>query len=286
MARPRRLSHVIVYPAAMSNCFLCESHHATRGVLCELCSHLLLDTESIVPEQVACKPPLAPTDACLIDWLGRAHPLGHTSSIGREGTDILIYAVAVSRRHAAITRSALGWVVQDFDSHNGTTVNDVPVEGYTPIRAGDVVRIANVGFVFALGLPSQKGANLDVQTRPISQEISSGRTGTHIRLLEPTRGGGGLVEVGGQTTQVTLIQFALLRILIQRMRDDQDKPKAVSGFVPSIELLANLPWATKNPVDAHLKQVVRRLRKRLAHTQLSIEGRHGFGYRLGVERPD
>lgn len=77
-------------------------------------------------------------------------------------------------------------------------------------------------------------------------------------------------------------QLQLVEVLTRRMLAEQDRPAPVRGFVRSSELLGTLSWDTAAPVDSHIKQLVRRVRRRL--TQLGfadmIEARHGFGYRL------
>jgi hypothetical protein len=262
----------------MQNCFLCD-RPAHRGALCENHAAPLDATEAIVPEQVVSRPRLANANACVIDALGRAHELSETNVFGRESADINIFTAAVSRRHAVLESTPLGWTIRDCESHNGTFVGTEAVHGPAPVQPGDLIRVANIGFLFALGRPDDDDQDLDVATRPISSGVLPGDNES-IHLLEPTRGGGGLLEVQGESIQITLIQFALMRILLDRLRADHNQPPAVRGFVPSIELLANLPWATSSPEDAHLKQVVRRLRRRISDTKIGIEGRRGFGYRL------
>ena len=51
---------------------------------------------------------------------------------------------SVSRRHARISVTPKGVVLEDMGSQNGTTVNGTPVTKPTPIRPGDILRIGHV----------------------------------------------------------------------------------------------------------------------------------------------
>ena len=68
---------------------------------------------------------------------------------GREGAGVIVLSsTAVSRRHARIRVDGSGVVVEDLGSKNGTFVNDRRVEGPTPVRDGDQVRLGSVLFTF------------------------------------------------------------------------------------------------------------------------------------------
>lgn len=68
---------------------------------------------------------------------------------------------SVSRRHARISVTERGVVIQDTGSQNGTTINGTSVSGEQPIRPGDVIRIGYVplfyfGFVQPGSPPEMK----------------------------------------------------------------------------------------------------------------------------------
>ena len=46
------------------------------------------------------------------------------------------------------------------------------------------------------------------------------------------------------------------------------------------ELLGSLPWDTPHPETTHLKQLVRRVRRRLLGTNVAVQSQFGLGYRL------
>ena len=48
---------------------------------------------------------------------------------------------AVSRAHCRLARLGNGWVVEDFDSANGTSINGERVEGTAQLRVGDLIAI-------------------------------------------------------------------------------------------------------------------------------------------------
>jgi hypothetical protein len=60
--------------------------------------------------------------------------------------------------------------------------------------------------------------------------------------------------------------------------------EVIRGFVPTGQLIADLPWDACDPSENHLKQLVRRTRKALVLAGIGdlIESRRCFGYRLRV----
>jgi hypothetical protein len=108
--------------------------------------------------------------------------------------------------------------------------------------------------------------------------------GALLRIVEPSGGNGGFVELANASAQLTAAQLELVELLRRRMRDDAHLPPAVRGFVRSSELVGVLSWDTHNPDDTHVKQLVRRVRRTLIRSGLGdlIESRHRLGYRLRV----
>ena len=105
-----------------------------------------------------------------------------------------------------------------------------------------------------------------------------------LRLVEPTGGGGGLLEIGEVSVKLPPSQLELLGVLARRMTSDEHQPPQVRGFVRSSELIASISWDAKDPDDNHLRQLIRRLRRTLVKANFGdlIESRHSFGYRLRV----
>lgn len=107
---------------------------------------------------------------------------------------------------------------------------------------------------------------------------------SELRLVEAPSGGGGYLEVRGRQVRLTDTQFAMLAMMAARMAAETAIADVVRGFVPSVQLIASLPWDSQQPTDTHLKQLVRRTRRALEEAGLGdlIESRRLFGYRLRV----
>lgn len=251
--------------------------------------------------------------AALIDRWGRQHALGARTVIGRqlEGKHLAIADASVSRRHAEILRKRDGtWWVIDLMSSNGTTVADEVVEAPRQLVPPAPIFFGEIGFFFVSPAPGEPPAPPSVHSthRPVAVPAARGpeivrmydddddeesEAGAHtfsglravdLVLAAPTGGGGGVVELNGKTAQLTEVQYALVRLLAERMHGEEGHDERVRGFVRSTELLASLPWDTPRPEDNHIKQLVRRVRRTLVRANLGdlIESRQGFGYRLRV----
>jgi pSer/pThr/pTyr-binding forkhead associated (FHA) protein len=74
------------------------------------------------------------------------------TTIGRHPeSDIFLDDVTVSRRHVEVERSTTGYLVRDVGSLNGTYVNQVIIEGDTPLANGDEVQVGRFKLVFVAG---------------------------------------------------------------------------------------------------------------------------------------
>ena len=110
-----------------------------------------------------------------------------------------------------------------------------------------------------------------------------------LGLVRHTGATGGMLLTGSTDAhRLTPIQFDLLQLLWSRHCEDADKHEAVRGYVSSPELLCSLPWDTVHPNLAHLKQLIRRVRRRILPLGLQVQACYGLGYRLirsAVMRP-
>lgn len=120
-------------------------------------------------------------------WDGNTFALtAAVTTIGRDtGNDVVIDDPSVSRRHARITRARKGFVVEDLDSFNGTTVagrvlhgDSAPLPDETELHIGDVaVRFAQPRSV-AVGsktmVAAPEGTMLATAQAPIEAPTATG----------------------------------------------------------------------------------------------------------------
>ena len=269
----------------------------TRTNLCDECAAELDVPLPFVAEQIL-SAAARPEKVVLVDVWGRVHPVETTTHIGRtpRPRGLALLHASVSRDHAEIVFEDDRWWLRDLNSSNGTRRNEEAVTRVA-LASGDRLSFGSVGFYFVLD--DGKRVSLDAEQlasrtlRPDdaskvvrsdpSEHTQAGLPKFEMKLLEAPAGGGYL-EAAGATLQLSVTQYAMLSTLMSRMRDEAEVPALVRGFVPSGQLIADLPWDAVDPNENHLKQLVRRLRKGLDSIRLGtlIESRRGFGYRLRV----
>jgi hypothetical protein len=77
---------------------------------------------------------------------------GSQFSIGRDAScDMVIVDMSVSRRHAILERTPVGWLLTDLESTNGTRVNGWRTYGQVPVRPGDEICFGNIEYVVQPG---------------------------------------------------------------------------------------------------------------------------------------
>lgn len=263
--------------------------------LCASCESRLCERTALCPEQIFSSE-VAGAPAWIVDRWGRLHPLvAPRTIVGRQPGPggIGVAEPSVSRVHARFVFADDGWSLVDLESTNGTFVGGQRVVAAAPLRSGDVVVFGEVAFFFVTGVtgdvvththgsPTARPAAGDPGEDP--DETFAGLRAVAMTLAAPSGGGGGVLDIGGTRVQLTLAQFELVRILVERMLSESDRDERVRGFVRSSELCGSLSWDTARPDDGNLKQLVRRLRRSLERASIAdiIESRHGFGYRLRV----
>lgn len=278
-------------------CPICSTNRSTVGVLCEECSDELAGPVTIVAEQlIGNGDPHAEQTAALIDVWGRPHRIGSPASIGRATTAALgILDGNVSRRHASITYEGDQWIIGDLGSANGTVVNGRVTRGDVALADGDQIEFGPFRFFFVVDasrLPvarnlwpaSKTERSFDRATTSPFVARESPPSRVRIVFHQPTGGGGGMIEIDGKLIQLTLPQFELVKILMDRMLADQYSAAEHRGFVDATTLLARLSLDSPEPNEDHLRQLVRRVRRALtkAHVPELIESKRGHGYRLGA----
>jgi pSer/pThr/pTyr-binding forkhead associated (FHA) protein len=82
---------------------------------------------------------------------GQRIPIEGAASIGRESDNqVVIPDKTVSGRHAAIIYRDGRWWAEDFDSTNGTWVNDRRVSSPLPVAEGDMIQVGRFSFCLAV----------------------------------------------------------------------------------------------------------------------------------------
>lgn len=281
----------------MLRCVYCQTRAAVvelSGNLCDDCGGDLAPPVELMPEHI-----ISAADtggAALIDAWGRPHyledrtPIGRV--VGRRGVSVL--HASVSRDHAVIERDGSTWMIADTGSTNGTLVAGELVEREALGRIADV-SFGSVSFYFisdssGLQMPDHEPAKATVKPderraaaqAPLDDQTFTGLPEVRISLVEPTGGGGGILEIGGVRVQLASTQFELIALLVERMSSESHQPELVRGFVRSSELLGSISWDTPTPTENHVKQLVRRVRRTLVRADIGnlIEARHRFGYRV------
>jgi FHA domain len=266
------------------SCLICRE--PTAKVACADCLAEIKPGVAITPEQIWMRGG-DPTTAALVDPWGRLHALQRLTPIGREAGKLGLCIVdsTISARHASISLDGAVWTVRDLRSRNGTYVEGHRVTAETPISDGDQLRVGRIMFYFVDNAPDHAPEPLGSHTvrGPVilaTHELERvGVREIEVVLREPTGGGGGIVEIDGRQAQLTLPQFELVTVLLQRARGGgQD----ASQFVSVAELLRLLSLQSTTPSEDHVRQLVRRLRRTLFKAGIVdvIESRYGAGYRL------
>ncbi|TDI40773.1 MAG: FHA domain-containing protein [Acidobacteria bacterium] len=89
------------------------------------------------------------------------------TSVGREpGNDIVIEAQYVSRHHCRFEKTEDGFRVVDLDSHNGTSVNGVPVK-QRALAPGDRISLGGASFLFTDPSEPPAAAELELEDVPL-----------------------------------------------------------------------------------------------------------------------
>ncbi len=88
--------------------------------------------------------------ACFLTWGSREMPLSLGENLLGRGPDcrVRIDSSTVSRHHARIMISVDEASLEDLGSKNGTSLNGCKVEGSSPLRDGDEIRLGSVQLTY------------------------------------------------------------------------------------------------------------------------------------------
>ncbi|NOZ23065.1 MAG: SpoIIE family protein phosphatase [Planctomycetes bacterium] len=117
---------------------------------------------------------------------GKEYTLGKAVVLGRRlDADVRIPDSTVSRRHAKITETSKGFMIEDLKSGNGTIVNGQIISRTTPLKHSDKVRIGKALFIFS----SNEQAELQTLDEPSVSFVDSSPTNerTILGTIEPEK---------------------------------------------------------------------------------------------------
>jgi serine phosphatase RsbU (regulator of sigma subunit)/pSer/pThr/pTyr-binding forkhead associated (FHA) protein len=104
---------------------------------------------------------------------------GETLVVGRSSrADLSLGDRAMSREHARFRHEEGGWFVEDLASHNGTRLNEVPLDGPRRVRDGDAVALGGSVLVVEIQgeLDSPSGDSVIYRSARELLEATSGAT--------------------------------------------------------------------------------------------------------------
>ncbi len=127
------------------------------------------------------------------DRLGFRFEVGERIVLGRSPEcDLIIFGRAVSRFHSEIYKSEDGYVLKDLNSSNGTFLNGVQIEGPTPLKRNDEIKIGDELFLFDPAL-----------------NVSVGKRGVVFIVGSVDENPEGLIEGSGEPILSKLDRFAM-----------------------------------------------------------------------------
>src|ERR1051326_4965613 len=106
-------------------------------------------------------------------------------SIGRkDGNTIRLTERNVSREHCAIKRENGSYSIRDLESYNGVILNGRRIEGQSPLKAGDEIRIGD----YTLLLEAENTVSVVGDTDPTQTARASNTPARVVVLPAPTAG--------------------------------------------------------------------------------------------------
>lgn len=274
----------------MARCLFCDQAAAV-GALCTAHAEGLVGCTDITAGQIIGRPMSQPM-GWLVDQWGRTHALAQTTLIGRDHEQCALAVMhhSVSARHARIELDGKQAQVRDAGSLNGTCVNQTRIRE-ARLLAGDRLGLGDVAFYFTTRaaphseLPHGLGGTVPTRASSLLLAVRLDQNGHSAELRQ--RVGGGLIRSAHGSLDLAPLEFALLRALIEKVLGAGDPDMQ---FVSTQLLLRALDFRTLDPSGENLRELVRRLRRKLQQIGMDhvIESKRGVGYRLSwsVERID
>jgi serine/threonine protein kinase len=163
--------------------------------------------------------------------------------IGREGeVHILLPSDKVSRRHALLTLNYFEWMIEDFESANGTRVGGKSIRDTTPIFPSQEVRVGNV-YLRLRRIQSDEGAeSLAPQTAALLHYLPTELRGERKYTVR------GVIAVGGMGVVLEAEDAAMRRTVAMKTLLPGASVEAVARFVEEAQITAQLEHPNIVPV--------------------------------------
>jgi DNA-binding response OmpR family regulator len=152
--------------------------------------------------------------------------------------DVVLASQLISRRHACIRRGEHCYILEDLGSHNGTTVNGLPLAGPRSLHDGDCIELGGIRRLFFVDDDA-------TSTRPLPPAtgiwLDEGAQDTWVdgRRLSP---------------QLSPAQFRLLQLLVAHIDHICSRPEIVAAVWPDAA-----GGVSEDAVDGLIKRVRARL---------------------------
>lgn len=215
-------------------------------------------------------------ESVAVSLRGEEFALGQSATIGRVSeNEIVVPDREVSRHHAAITREAGQYYIEDLGSLNGTWLNDVRLKPNqsTPLTSGSEIRLGPSARLLFTAVGATVPAN-EAMRELLANAPLPGSAARRLRLDENRRE----VWFNGRLLDPSLspVQYNLIRLLLSQ-----------PGRVFSRDEIAHQLWPHDERggiSDEAIDAVVKRVRERFAQIepdQQIIVTVRAHGFKLG-----
>lgn len=261
-------------------CLLCSSP-ATTGVLCTR-HGVAIASPNIASEQILSRGGASP--AALVDAWGCAHGIMDGVRIGRdrERNDIAVLHASISSEHATFKHLRGKWRVVDQSSRNGIEVDGRRVrDREEAVDAGDTIRFGDVVFYFWNATlpkgepPRGQGRTARAGTFELYRAKAVTQNGDALDLLQ--RAEDGLLRIANLSIDLGMMEFGLLRLLVERRREVDDPEFA---YVAWHEIADALSFRSIETDAENVRELIYRLRRKVG--EALIESKRGVGYRIAA----
>jgi DNA-binding response OmpR family regulator len=151
------------------------------------------------------------------------------------------------------------------------------------LAEGDRIAFGSVAFYLAMGdldrIGGEPAPGRTVPTRSSDLVFAATLRGAEGEIELTQRVAGGVARCGDNLLELARLEFALLKVLVERRRQQPDPELC---FVSSEELARALDFRSRDADGENVRELVRRVRRKLKQAGVDglIESRQGVGYRV------